>query len=227
MLTHNRVNVLCNNLMLLENNTKCRNEIIVVNNGSTDGTAEMVKDLFPNVILVDLPNNSGHCNRNHGFDVAKGEYLAVVDDDVSVFPAWDSVIFRQFEPTVAMIGPTGFVFESWNQPHRGRQVGPGEYADIITGYTFIMRSEPKVRFDSDFDPAWHEDSAVGFEWRLKGYRLKVSPNCCNHSSMAGPVDWPLHDEKVALLREKFHRTSIQFEQFDQEAYLQELERKEV
>ncbi|MBK7106123.1 MAG: glycosyltransferase family 2 protein [Ignavibacteriae bacterium] len=56
-------------------------EVIVVDNASSDGTQEMVKQEFPNVILIELNENIGIAGWNKGFEIAKGEYVLVLDDD--------------------------------------------------------------------------------------------------------------------------------------------------
>ena len=57
-------------------------EIIAVDNASTDGSAEMVRDEFPDVRLVPLPDNIGAAARNAGVAAAKGDVVFTLDNDV-------------------------------------------------------------------------------------------------------------------------------------------------
>ncbi len=56
-------------------------EVIIVDNHSTDGTVGMVKENFPAAIVVPLAENIGIAGWNMGFEIAKGEYILVLDDD--------------------------------------------------------------------------------------------------------------------------------------------------
>jgi glycosyltransferase involved in cell wall biosynthesis len=57
-------------------------EIVVVDEGSTDETAAMLSDMTPHVRVVrhDAPRGLAAA-RNHGAEVARGEWLAFLDDD--------------------------------------------------------------------------------------------------------------------------------------------------
>ncbi len=60
-------------------------EIIVVDNQSSDTSCEMVKTLFPNVTLIENPNNDGFSKGNNlGVKQAKGEYLCILNPDTIV-----------------------------------------------------------------------------------------------------------------------------------------------
>jgi len=56
-------------------------EIIVVDNASTDGSADAIKKHFPDVVLIENPVNTGAPAWNLGFEKAKGDYFIIIDDD--------------------------------------------------------------------------------------------------------------------------------------------------
>ncbi|MCD0506262.1 glycosyltransferase family 2 protein, partial [Bordetella petrii] len=58
-----------------------RHPIIVVDNGSTDGTAQAVRQEFPGLDLVRTGANLGAAARNLGVRQAGTEYVAFCDDD--------------------------------------------------------------------------------------------------------------------------------------------------
>lgn len=75
----------------LENDPR---EIIVVDNGSTDGTVASVTEEFPSVTVIEADENSGYGGGvNLGADHASGEYLIVLNPDTQVTPdSFDSLI---------------------------------------------------------------------------------------------------------------------------------------
>ncbi|HEX6869611.1 MAG TPA: glycosyltransferase family 2 protein [Micromonosporaceae bacterium] len=62
-------------------------ETIVVDNGSTDGSAALVRDHWPRIDLVALPENRGFAAANNiGFARASGEYVLLLNSDTIVLP---------------------------------------------------------------------------------------------------------------------------------------------
>lgn len=60
-------------------------EIIVVDNDSKDGSCQMVKELFPEVLLIENKENLGFSKGNNiGISKAKGEYLCILNPDTVV-----------------------------------------------------------------------------------------------------------------------------------------------
>jgi hypothetical protein len=57
-------------------------DVIAVDNASTDGSAEMVRDEFPDVRLVRMAENVGAAARNAGVAAAKGDVVFTLDNDV-------------------------------------------------------------------------------------------------------------------------------------------------
>lgn len=55
--------------------------VVLVDNGSTDGTPELVRTHFPQVDVVALPANRGSVARNIGVERARTPYVAFADDD--------------------------------------------------------------------------------------------------------------------------------------------------
>lgn len=57
-------------------------EVVLVDNGSTDGTADDVARLFPKVRQIKLDSNLGvAAGRNAGLRECRGEYLMILDND--------------------------------------------------------------------------------------------------------------------------------------------------
>jgi GT2 family glycosyltransferase len=57
-------------------------EVLAVDNGSADGSVEMVRREFPDVRVVALEENVGAAARNAGVAAAKGEIVVTLDNDV-------------------------------------------------------------------------------------------------------------------------------------------------
>lgn len=65
----------------------CPVEVIVVDNGSTDGTREQLAR-HPGIVLLDEERRGAYAARNRGAAAAGGSILAFTDSDCEVEPGW-------------------------------------------------------------------------------------------------------------------------------------------
>jgi N-acetylglucosaminyl-diphospho-decaprenol L-rhamnosyltransferase len=82
-------------------------ETIVVDNGSTDGTVDFVRERFPEVELVEQGNRGLAAGWNAGLARASGDYVLILNAD-----AWLTegslerlVVFAEQRPRAAVVGP--------------------------------------------------------------------------------------------------------------------------
>ncbi len=76
-------------LQSLERQTWKNFEIVVVDNGSTDGTREMLAARFPAVVQVRFPENRGFAVAvNAGVRAARGRYVALLNNDAEAESGW-------------------------------------------------------------------------------------------------------------------------------------------
>jgi GT2 family glycosyltransferase len=106
----NRRDDLRDNLRAIAAQTVRPDEVIVVDNCSTDGTPEMVIAEFPHVHLIRMPHSAyGACETfNVGFASARGEFVGILDDDVVLPPGFVEQMLAKFatEPeTTAILSP--------------------------------------------------------------------------------------------------------------------------
>jgi GT2 family glycosyltransferase len=86
-------------------------EVLVVDNASADGTAEMVESRFPDVKLIKSSENLGFAKGNNvAIRQCQGRYIALVNPDVILFPGCLDALadFLDQNPKVGNVGPRVF-----------------------------------------------------------------------------------------------------------------------
>jgi GT2 family glycosyltransferase len=83
-------------------------EIFVVDNASTDGSAELVRDEFPDVLLIENDERQGlSASLNRALERATGRYVMILNEDTEVLPGCLSalVAFMDQTPAAGACGP--------------------------------------------------------------------------------------------------------------------------
>ena len=117
-------------------------EIIVVNNGSEAAGLWLLQ--AEGIRSVARETNEGVCARNYGIDVARGDYIIQVDDDVLVSPGFDEILLKPYEnPEIGATGPHGFYQDStWGLLiDDRRRPQPGQFCDLVMGYCWSWRNQ--------------------------------------------------------------------------------------
>lgn len=95
--------------------TRLPDEIIVVNNASTDATGEVARS-FAGVSVIDEPRKGLVVAREAGRQTAGGDVLAYIDADCRVPPHWLARVERRFADDPAVVGVTGpYRFYDWDR----------------------------------------------------------------------------------------------------------------
>jgi GT2 family glycosyltransferase len=82
VLSYNRIEELRKCLSILRALSYTNYQVIVVDNCSTDGSCQMVKNEFPVFKLIEMNENAGVSKgRNAGFKVCTGDFIVYLDDD--------------------------------------------------------------------------------------------------------------------------------------------------
>lgn len=100
-------------------NDHLNKEIIYVDNGSTDGTVEMVKDKFPDTIIIESPTNLGFIRANNlGYPKARGKYVLMLNSDAFVGKdsLQDSYDFMEQHPDCGVLGCRLIIRDGTMQP---------------------------------------------------------------------------------------------------------------
>ncbi|VAX34624.1 hypothetical protein MNBD_NITROSPIRAE03-465 [hydrothermal vent metagenome] len=129
ILAYNRKDDLRTTLQELSGNIdypKEKIEIIVNDNASGDGTSEMVREEFPGVKLIKIPENIGIAGWNYGFVNGTGKYFLVLDDDSHpVEGVKDAVVFLEENKDIGILACqiTGGAFTTGGRTHLQDWIG--------------------------------------------------------------------------------------------------------
>jgi GT2 family glycosyltransferase len=197
----NGIDLIADCLRALEAQTLAHT-VIVVDNGSVDGSNDVVRAQFPQVQLLEFPDNAGFAggvNRGIRPALAQGaDYIVLLNNDAVADPKWleELVAEAQTHDKIGMVAAkivtqdgtkldsTGDFYSTWGFAFpRGRgEVDTGQYdglRDIFGAsggaslYRATMLREVGL-FDEHFF-AYFEDVDISFRARLLGWKVRYAP----------------------------------------------------
>lgn len=176
-------------------------EVILVDNGSTDGSAEWVARLYPQVRVLRLAENLGFCGGNNaGVRFARGEYLVLLNNDTVVERDWLEPLYATIasDPRIAACDSKVLYFGArdtiWSAGASYTIAGTANFR-AQGALEDALGSEPEEVFSAVAcsaiyrRPVWeeiggldetffagYEDVDWSFRARLRGYRILNVPS---------------------------------------------------
>jgi GT2 family glycosyltransferase len=177
-------------------------EVIMVDNGSKDGSLEFIRERYPWVRLVELENNTGFATGNNvGLTHCTGEYIVALNNDTKADESWLETIVRVADghPDVGMVGSR---IVSFDDPDIIDSLGHAVCLDGMSRGRFRLRRWSDFRmheieeiifpsacvalyrrkmldetgfFDDDIF-AYAEDTDLGLRCRLAGWKALLATN---------------------------------------------------
>ena len=116
----NAVQYLPTCLAALTHQTHSALEVILVDNASSDGSQAYVQEHHPDVCLIELPENRGFTGAcNAGIAAARGEMIALLNNDTEAHEGWAAAVMDAFErhPQVGMVASKMLLFDKRDHIH--------------------------------------------------------------------------------------------------------------
>jgi GT2 family glycosyltransferase len=195
-------------------------EVIVVDNASSDGSSALVRERYPQVCLIENEHNLGFAGGcNVGLQAALREHLVLANQDVTVQEGWlEGMLKALAPPEVGIVGckllyPDGTIqhaggiisYPLGHPNHYGyREPDEGQWdeqreVDYVIGASLGLKRTVLNEiglFDEGFFPAFYEEVDLCFRARAAGYQVVYTPDAVG-----------IHHETTTVDREgaEYHR----------------------
>jgi GT2 family glycosyltransferase len=162
-------------------------EVVIADNGSTDGTTELARHYRPRfraLTVIDSGPRRGHsAPRNAGANAARGELLAFCDADDVVAPGWLKAMAdaaRHYDLVGGWLDPRPLnddATRSWHQPWPRDRLRswllPYAVSANLAIWADVLRD--LGGWSADYE-AGGEDTELSWRAQLAGYRLGFAPD---------------------------------------------------
>lgn len=162
-------------------------QVICVDNGSQDGSRQLIATQFPQATLLPQPTNLGFAGGvNVGLRAATGDLLVLLNQDCLVQPGWLEALCQAIEANDALGVVGGQIFNTdGSVNHAGavlqRPLAYGHHLttetqpiEYVTGAMFAIARrawETVGEFDEGFFPAYFEEVDYCFRARQAGFAI--------------------------------------------------------
>ncbi len=180
-------------------------KVVVIDNGSNDGSREMIRSGYTWTTLIENGTNLGFGEGNNvGMKYAleqSAQWIFLLNNDIMVDPNLLTALMydAMAEPNVGVLGPKIYYHAEPNTlwyaggrinyftgviSHRGlRQIDRGQFdaagdTEYVTGCAFLVRREVLETvglFDPVYHPAYSEDADLSVRAQRAGYWLRYVP----------------------------------------------------
>ncbi len=209
--TRNRCDLLKSCLRSIYQSTYRNYEIIVVDNGSSDGTAAMVQAKYPEARFIETGKNLFLARgRNLGIRMAQGQYFLFIDDDNEIEPRMieELVSLCKLDDRIGLVGPKMYyygseklfwwtgasinlltsrtVYRGLNSPDTGLYDQPDETGHIPN---VVMMKREVYDIIGGFDEVYemsYADSDYAMRAVLTGYKIMYCPKAIAYHKIPLP-----------------------------------------
>ena len=165
-----------------KNTGETEHELVAIDNGSTDGTVEYLKQ--EGIDHVANKENLGIAKAwNQGIERSKGDYICIINNDIIASKGWLSSLIEEYEkvPDAGVMGPgtreglLDYNFEKYSGSYVKKMKGVRE--KHLSGWCFLVHKD-KFReagvFSEEYKVGYCEDTDFRLRLKQKGWESYVT-----------------------------------------------------